>query len=114
MLLSAGARGLSYKTGFQYRYVGVISVGNREKNDRKKQKKRVGFSVSFFWGFWATEKNRFSVGKNREKSTEKNDFRFSVHNPGAGCLRVERTRRHHYFIGKKLKHVSCEHDRLNG
>ena len=43
-------------------------------------------SVFRFRFFWATEKptlkSRFSVGKKREKPTEKNDFRFSVHNPG--------------------------------
>ena len=67
-------------TGFQYRYVGVIGVGDREKKRPKKTE-----SVFRFRFFWATEKNNlkswFSVGKKREKLTEKNDFRFSVHNP---------------------------------
>ena len=64
--------------GFQYRYVSVIGVVDREKKRPKKTE-----SVFRFRFFWATEKptlkSRFPVGKNREKTTEKNDFRFSVH-----------------------------------
>ena len=69
--------------------------GQGEKKDRKKPSRFFGFV------FGATEKptskSRFSVGKNREKLTEKNDFRFSVHNPG--CLTLESTRTYYctYF-----------------
>ena len=62
-------------TGFQYRHVGVVGVGDGKRNDRKKNE-----SVFRFRFFWATEKptlkSRFSVGKNREKTTF--DFRFTT------------------------------------
>ena len=58
-------------TGLQYRYVGIIGVGDRDKKtDWKKPTSKS-----------RTSESRFFVGKNLEKPTEKNDFRFSVHNP---------------------------------
>ena len=63
-------------TGFQYRYVGVIGVGDKGKKTTGKN--RFVFSVSFFVG--ATEKptlkSRFSVGKKREKPVF--GFRFTT------------------------------------
>ena len=70
-------------TGLQYRYFGIIiGVGDSGKTKRPKKTE----SLFRFRFFWATEKptskSRFSVGKNRESPTDKNDIRFSVNNPG--------------------------------
>ena len=74
-----GLEDCPYITGFQYRHVAVIGVGNREKQNRPKKNE----SVLRFRFLGATEKptlkSRFSVGKKRGKPTEKNEFRFSVH-----------------------------------
>ena len=65
MLLSAGARGLSIRNGVSIQICRRYwRRGQGKKTDRKN---RVGFSVSF-------------LGVT-EKPTEKDDFRFSVHNP---------------------------------
>ena len=80
MLLSAGARGLSIQTRFQYRYVGVIGVGDMgKKNDPTNP---VGFSVSVFLGNRKTDFKKSAFGREKPRKTDrKNDFRFSVHNP---------------------------------
>ena len=84
VLLSAGARGLSMHDGVSIQI--CKRYWHRGQGKETNQKKRVGISVSFFWGNRKTDfKSRFSVGKNREKPTGKNDFRFSVHNPGYSC-----------------------------
>ena len=60
--------------GFQYRYVGVIGVGDRgEKLDREKTSR---FPVSV--GFWQTENRPKKVvfGRQTEKSTKKTAFGF--------------------------------------
>ena len=62
-------------TRFPYRYVGVFYVGDMKKPT---DKKRVGFRFRFYWATVET------TLKSCLKTTEKNDFRFSVHNPGTG------------------------------
>ena len=58
-------------TGFQYRYVGVIGVGDREK--KTTEKKRVSFSVSFFLGNRKTDfkKSVFDREKPRKNDRKK-------------------------------------------
>ena len=68
VLLSAGARGLSIHDWVSIQICRRCWRRGRKKTDRKKPSRFVSF---VFWG--ETE--------NREKPTEKNDFRFSVHNP---------------------------------
>ena len=53
-------------TGLQYRYVGVIGVGDRGK--KKTEKNRVGFSGSFL----GQPKNRLQKVGFRSGKTEKN------------------------------------------
>lgn len=67
--------------GVPYRYVGVAGVGDGGKR-RNKPSRFSGF-VFFRSGENPTKHTRWSflVGKNRTKATEKNNFRFSVHNP---------------------------------
>ena len=69
-------------TGFQYRYVGVIGVGDRGK---KAEKKRVSFAVSASLGNRNTDLKKSVCGrektkKNRPKKTTLG-FRFKTVNP---------------------------------
>ena len=57
-----------YATGFPYRFVGVIGVRDREKNDRKR-KNRVDFRFRLF--FWQPKKRPKKLDFGRQKPTKK-------------------------------------------
>ena len=85
-----GPVGCPYIARVPYMYVGVIGVGDMEKNRPRKTE-----SVFLFRFYGATEKptkkRQFSIGKNRGKPTEtthKVYFRLSVHNPECGATLV--------------------------
>ena len=75
--MSGGARDCPY---IQYRYVGVIGVGDRDKK-KTTEKDRVGFSVSFVLGNRKTDFNKSVFGRETEKKRPKKStfgFRFTT------------------------------------
>ena len=72
--------------------VGVIGVGDGGKKTTKKNQKSsriLGTVFLFFSGNRKTDFKKSVFGREKTaKPTEKNDFRFSVHNPAAAAAAV--------------------------
>ena len=98
-----------YMTGFQYRYVGVIGVGDKGKKTTGKN--RFVFSVSFFVG--ATEKptlkSRFSVGKKQQNRPKKTIFGFRFTTLLLLLLRWRRRRLSLPYDGESLTRVTTSY-----
>ena len=57
-------------------------------NQNRPRKIESGFRFLFLGATEADFSSRFSVGKDRQTSTERNEFRFSVHNRPCDYVRV--------------------------